>query len=161
MEGVTYRTEPQQSDVEDIKAIVSSLGYYDEAEIRVAVDLVQERLDRGLACNYLFIFADFNGRAISFACFGPIPCAKNNFELYWMSTHKDYGHKGVAREILRRVERVVWAFNGRALYLSTSSKPVFIPTREFLLKTGYRVEATLFNFYDENEHRMMFTKRFI
>ena len=49
----------------------------------------------------------------------------------------------------------------RALYLSTSSKPVFIPTREFLLKTGYRVEATLFNFYDENEQRMTFTKRFM
>ena len=78
-----------------------------------------------------------------------------------MATHHDCRRKGVGREILRRVERVVWAFNGRALYLSTSSKPVFIPTREFLLKTGYRVEATLFNFYDENEQRMTFTKRFM
>ena len=161
MEGIVFRTEPQGSDVEDVRQIVASTGFYNENEISVAVDLVQERLDRGLACDYLFIFADYGGRAVSFVCFGPIPCAKNNFEMYWMATHGDYRRKGIGREILKRVERVVWAFSGRALYLSTSSKQIFMSTREFFLKSNYRVDATLFNFYDENEHRMVFTKSFI
>lgn len=161
MEGIVYRTEPQLSDVEDVKQIVASTGFYSENEVSVAVDLVQERLDRGLACDYLFIFAERDGHAISFVCFGPIPCAKYNFEMYWMATRNDVRRTKIGREMLKRVERVVWAFGGRALYLSTSSKQVFMPAREFFLKSGYRIEATLLNFYDENEHRMMFSKSFI
>ena len=56
------------------------------------------------------------------------------------------------------VEREVAKMNGRRIYIETSSKPLYEPTRYFYLSNGYSIEATLKDFYDVNDHKVMFSR---
>ena len=90
MQGLTIRTEPVSKDIESIRNIVSSSGFFQDYEIPVAIELVEERLEKGEASGYFFVFAEVNGETISYACFGPIPCTKNSYDLYWIATRNDF-----------------------------------------------------------------------
>ena len=54
-----FRTEPKPDDIAAIRRIVASTGFFRPDEIAVAVELVEERLARGLeASGYHFVFAE-------------------------------------------------------------------------------------------------------
>ncbi|HSA05051.1 MAG TPA: hypothetical protein P5145_05625, partial [Tenuifilaceae bacterium] len=62
MQGITLRTEPKIEDIESVREIVTSTGFFYDYEIPVAVELIQERIERGIASEYFFVFADFEGK---------------------------------------------------------------------------------------------------
>ena len=70
---VIYREEAKQSDVKDVRMIAESSGFFNAAELEMAVELIEERLELGDESGYFFIFAERSGKAIGFTCFGPIP----------------------------------------------------------------------------------------
>ncbi|MBD3304777.1 N-acetyltransferase, partial [candidate division KSB3 bacterium] len=47
-DAVTYRREVITADVRHVRAILESSGFFSEAEVAVAEELVQERLAKGL-----------------------------------------------------------------------------------------------------------------
>ncbi len=159
MQGLTIRTEPVPKDIESIRNIVSSSGFFQEYEIPVAVELVEERLEKGEASGYFFVFAEVNGETISYACFGPIPCTKNSYDLYWIATRNDFRGNGVGKIVLKEAEKEIKRLGGRAIYIETSSKPLYKPTQKFYLDNGYRIEAILKDFYDLNDDKLIFTKQ--
>lgn len=158
MEGITLRTEPKFEDIESVREIVTSSGFFYDYEIPVAVELVQERIEKGVASEYFFVFADFEGKTISYACFGPIACTKNSYDLYWIATHNDFRGKGIGKIILEQSEKEIAQLGGRGIYIETSSKPLYEPTQQFYLKCGYKIEAILKDFYDINDDKLVFTK---
>jgi len=158
MQGITLRTEPKFEDIESVRDIVTSTGFFYDYEIPVAVELIQERIERGIASEYFFVFADFEGKTISYACFGPIACTKNSYDLYWIATHNDYRGKGIGKLILEESEKEIEKLGGRGIYIETSSKPLYTPTQQFYLKCSYKIEAILKDFYDVNDDKLIFTK---
>jgi len=52
---ITWREEPRPSDRKRVREIVVSSGFFSEAEIEVAVELVQERLNKGIESGYYFL----------------------------------------------------------------------------------------------------------
>ncbi|MCB8964888.1 MAG: GNAT family N-acetyltransferase [Bacteroidales bacterium] len=158
MNGLSFRVEPRAEDVEVVRDIVSSTGFFNDYEIPVAVELVQERLDKGVASEYFFVFADYLGQTVAYACFGPIACTRNSYDLYWIATHHSFRGQGIGTVVLAEVEREIAKLGGRGIYIETSSKPLYLPTQQFYHKSGYVVEAVLKDFYDSNDHKMVFTK---
>lgn len=158
MKGITIRTEPRIGDIESVREIVTSTGFFYDYEIPVAVELIQERVEKGLASEYFFVFADFEGRTVSYACFGPIACTKNSFDLYWIATHNKFRGKGIGKVVLEESEREIARLGGRGVYIETSSKPLYLPTQKFYEKCGYKIEAILKDFYDINDDKLIYTK---
>lgn len=156
--NVTYRTEPIFSDIEAVRDIVTSSGFFLEHEIPVAVELVQERLDKGLESEYYFVFAEIEGKPVAYACFGPIPCTINNFDLYWIAAHNSMRGKGIGSELIKKVEEYVKEMGGRSIYIETSGKAQYVPTRKFYDHNGYIMEATLKNYYDLNDDKVIYSK---
>ncbi|MEW5847130.1 MAG: GNAT family N-acetyltransferase [Bacteroidota bacterium] len=159
MQGLSIRTEPTPKDIEIVRNIVSSSGFFHDYEVPVAVELVQERIEKGEASGYFFVFADLNGETISYACFGPIPCTKSSYDLYWIATRNDFRGNGVGKIVLKEAENQIKKFGGKAIYIETSSKPLYKPTQQFYLGNGYTIEAILKDFYDSNDDKLIFTKR--
>lgn len=155
---LVLRTEPRVEDIESIREIVVSTGFFYDYEIPVAVELIQERIERGVASDYFFIFADYGGRTISYACFGPIACTTGSFDLYWIATHNDFRGKGIGKKVLDAAEMEIGKMGGRGIYIETSSKPLYKPTQEFYEKCGYTVNAILKDFYNVNDDKIIFTK---
>ena len=156
----TLRREVKPSDPEAVREILVSSGFFRDDEIPVAVELVQECLEKGPACGYEFFFADVKGKLVAYACYGLIPCTIANYDLYWIAAHQDFRGKGVGTILLKAVESAVMELGGRGLYIETSSLPTYQPTRDFYLRNGYPEVARLQDFYQVGDDKVVYAKRF-
>ncbi|MCC6471544.1 MAG: GNAT family N-acetyltransferase [Alphaproteobacteria bacterium] len=156
----SFRDRPRSDDVAAIRRIVESTGFFRPDEVAVAVELVEERLARGIeASGYHFVFADDDEGAVGYACFGPIPCSLVSWDLYWIAVEDAARGRGLGRELLGRAEAAMRAQGGRAIYIETSSKPQYDATRAFYLACGYRLEHVFADFYAPGDGKAVYSKR--
>jgi len=153
-----FRTEVRSSDIADVEAIVRSTGFFREDEILVAVDLVSERLSRGMKSGYEFIFADIQGKTVGYACYGLIPCSLISYDLYWIVIHQDYRRRGLGKLLLNETESSIVKTGGRTIYIETSSRESYKSTRDFYLSNKYTLKICFEDFYDTGDDKLIFVK---
>lgn len=155
-----FRTEALQSDPEAVNEIVASTGFFHDYEIPVAVELVEERLTKGIESGYHFIFAEMEGKTIAYSCFGEIPCTSGSYDLYWIATHNQYRGKGIGKAVLLETEKAIKGLQGRGIYVETASQEKYAPTRYFYESNQYILEARIKDFYSKGDDKMLYVKRF-
>jgi len=158
-ETITLRETVHPDDPENVRAITTSSGFFFDHEIEVAVELVEERLQKGEKSGYCFIFAECGGRTVGYSCFGPIACTEGSFDLYWIAVHEEFRNHGLGKKILVRSEEAMKRMNCRTVYVETASRDQYKPTREFYLRTGYVIEAVLKDFYAPGDDKVIFIKK--
>lgn len=154
-----FRMELQPGDEQAVRAVVAATGFFHAQEIDVAVELVSERRSKGAASGYEFLFAERGGRVIGYACYGEIACTVGSYDLYWIAVHPEAQGGGLGRRLLRETEAIVAARGGRAIYVETSGRSQYEPTRRFYLRSSYRVVATLPDFYAAGDDKIVLAKR--
>ncbi len=154
-----YRTEVRSSDVQDVEDIVRSTGFFRDDEIRVAVDLVQERLDKGTESGYEFVFFDLGGKPVAYTCYGLIPCSLISYDLYWIVTHQDYRGKGIGSMLMVETEALIRKAGGKTIYIETSSKDMYKPTCAFYISNSYILKAQFEDFYNTGDDKLVFIKK--
>lgn len=158
-QSLTFREDVRPADVQAVRDIILSTGFFRPDEVDVAVELVEENLAKGAETSgYHFIFAESEGETIGYACFGPIACTIGSYDLFWIAVHDKCRGKGAGKEILRRSEEAVARMKGRRLYIETSSQPKYEPTRAFYLRTDYVEEARLKEFYAPGDDKVIYVK---
>jgi len=155
---IHYRETVTPDDVQHVRDIVQSSGFFSEDEITIAAELVSERLEKGLESDYYFIFAEDNGRTIGYSCFGPIPATRFSYDLYWIAVHDDYRGKGVGRKILTASEEAIARLGGKRVYIETSGREQYQPTRSFYLSCAYTEEGHLEHFYAPDDAKYFYVK---
>lgn len=158
-EKIELRTEVKPSDIDSVRQIVRSSGFFREDEIDVAAELVEERLARGAESGYEFIFADAGDQTVAYACYGLIPCTLTSYDLYWIATLQEFRNHGLGRRILLEVEKAVAALGGRGIYVETSNMPKYEPTRKFYEKNHYDLKAVFEDFYAEGDDKVVYVKK--
>jgi len=155
---ITYREEPKPSDCSAVRSVVESTGFFYPYETDVAVELVEERLQKGVASGYHFLFAEEAGMLIGYSCYGPIPCTKESYDLYWIAVENRYQGLGLGKELLTKTESLVAEQGGRRIYVETSSRPQYLPTRAFYERCGYKADAVLEDFYAPGDDKVIYVK---
>lgn len=155
---MTLRNEVRPSDAAAVRDIVASTGMFYDYEIDVAVELVDERLKRGPASGYFFLFAEEAGRVVGYSCYGPIACTAHSYDLFWIAVHKDFQGKGLGRVLLSESEKCIAAAGGRRIYVETSSRDQYLPTRTFYEHAQYTLDATLAEFYGPGDGKVVYVK---
>jgi D-alanine-D-alanine ligase len=158
LKQIIYREAPKPSDMPQVREIVISSGLFSEDEIDVAVELVKERLRKGISSGYHFVFAEKGKEVIGYACFGPIPCTVGSYDIYWIAVKNSLRGSKLGREIMRRAEQKIREWGGRRIYIETSSREKYGPTHAFYDRCGYRNDAVLKDFYAPGDHKMIFMK---
>ena len=154
------RKEITEKDVSRISEILTSTGFFYDFEIETAREIAQEALQKGEKSGYSFIFFDDdNGVSFAFTSYGEIPCTKKRFDLYWIGVHENKRGQGLGSLLLEETEKAVKELDGRIIYIETSSRTQYIPTREFYIKNGYIIETVLEDFYDEGDGKVIYSKR--
>jgi D-alanine-D-alanine ligase len=153
-----FRQKVRRGDVETVRRLVASTGFFSTAEIEVAVELVEERLRRGLASGYYFLFAEAAGQPVGYACFGPIACTLGSFDFYWIAVTQELRGRNIGRELLSRSEEIIAQMGGSRIYVETSSRPQYQPTRSFYERQGYQVAAVLQDFYAPGDDKVVYLK---
>jgi D-alanine-D-alanine ligase len=154
----TFRTHVTPEDPENVRRICLSSGFFYPDEIDTAVSLVEERLRHGEASGYFFVFAESGGETVGYTCFGHIACTGASYDLYWIAVHEEYRGKRLGKLLLAESERDIAARGGRRVYIETSDRPQYEPTRGFYLRCGYEQEAVLKDFYHPNDSKVIYVK---
>lgn len=159
MTPYTFRTEVVPADRDRVRAIVESTGNFYDHEIEVAVELVDERLAKGLASGYYFVFADRDGATEGYACYGPIACTTGSYDLFWIAVAKSAQGNGLGRLLDSRVCEDVRNLGGRLIIAETSNRADYLPTRKFYEKCEYHLESVIRDFYDLGDDKATYVKR--
>jgi GNAT superfamily N-acetyltransferase len=155
---VTFREDVRPGDPAHVRRIVGSTGYFHPPEIEVAVELVTTRLAAGPASGYAFIFAERGDVPVGYTCFGEIPCTTGSYDLYWIAVTASERGRGLGRRLLEVTEARITARGGRRVYIETSGRALYEPTRQFYLRCGYRIDAVLADFYAPGDSKVIFVR---
>lgn len=158
--GLTrLRREVLPGDVDQVRRLVQATGFFHPDEVAIAAELVRERLDRGEPSGYEFVFAEDPRGLSGYACFGPIPCTRHSWDLYWIAVAPDRQGKGLGKRLMMEAEAAVRAAGGTRIYIDTSSREQYAPTRAFYHRCGYRIAAILEDFYAPGDGKVILTKQ--
>ena len=155
---VELRYEVRPDDREIVRRLVESTGVFSPVEIDVAVELVDDRLKRGPESDYHFVFAEQGGRTVGYTCYGPIALTAGSFDLYWIAVDKAMHGRKVGRLLLERTEELIREARGRQVYIETSNRHHYAPTRGFYLRCGYTQDALLKDFYAPGDDKVIYVK---
>ncbi|MEX0707450.1 MAG: GNAT family N-acetyltransferase [Woeseia sp.] len=158
---MTWRDKLLASDRQAVLELVSSTGFFSEDEQRIAVELVDEALVHGAASGYEFIFADAPGDEAGlhgYACFGPIPARPGEFDLYWIAVSPQYQRHGLGRELIAEAERRMQAQGAASIFIDTSGREQYRPTRGFYERAGYDVHELVRDFYAPGDDKVVYRK---
>jgi D-alanine-D-alanine ligase len=159
--NITYREEPRTGDPEAVGRLVCATGFFSEEEEAFAGELVEERLAKGEASGYFFLFTEEEGRLLGYTCFGPIPGSVHSWDLYWIAVDPNGQGRGLGKKLMAASERIMAGRGARHVYADTSSRPQYEPTRAFYLSCGYVQEAFLADFYAAGDGKVIFVKSLI
>jgi ribosomal protein S18 acetylase RimI-like enzyme len=155
---LTFRDEPRSEDLGHVRRIVEATGFFSAAELAVALELVEDRLARGPASDYRFVLAEDGAELVGYSCFGPVPMTQASWDLYWIAVDPAAQARGIGRALLVESERRVAVAGGRRVYVETSSRVQYQPTRAFYERCGYQVGATLADFYAPGDGKVIYLK---
>lgn len=155
---IELRYEVRPDDRESVRRLVESTGVFSPVEIDVAVELVNDRLQRGPASDYQFVFAEQEGRTVGYTCYGRIALTAASWDLYWIAVDKAMHGRKVGRLLLERTEELIREAGGGQVYIETSNRHHYAPTRGFYLRCGYAQEALLRDFYGPGDDKVIYAK---
>jgi GNAT superfamily N-acetyltransferase len=154
--AIAYRDEVTPADAQHVRQLVQSTGVFNSVEEDCAVELLQERLAEGPASGYHFVFAEQDGQVAGYACYGQIALTLGSYDLYWIAVRRTTQGQGLGRLLMEEVKRRVQAVGGRRIYIETSTRPPYIPTRAFYERCGCRLEVVLEDFYAAGDGKAIY-----
>jgi D-alanine-D-alanine ligase len=154
-----YRDAPQGGDPAAVERLVAATGFFNDAETRIARELVEDRLRHGEVSGYSFVFEDgAPGELLGYACYGPIDGTAGSFDLYWIAIAPHDQGRGRGRRLLTDVERRIRQRGGQRVWVETSSREQYEPTRAFYERCGYRRAAMLPDYYASGDGKIVYVK---
>ncbi len=156
--ALKYRDEIDRRDVAAIRQLVAGTGYFSGAEVDVAEELAQERLDKGPGSGYEFVLAELAGELTGYTCYGEIPCTLGSFDLYWIAVDRAHQRGGIGTLLLGETERRIRHAGGRHVYVETSGRADYAPTRKFYESRAYEKVAELADFYAPRDSKIIYLR---
>lgn len=98
------------------------------------------------------------GKVIGFANFGLNPSSVHSYDLYWIAIMEEHRQKRYGSLILKNAEERIKSLGGKIVWIETSGRPLYEPTRGFYLRNGYELEATLRDFYGPGDAKLVYRK---
>lgn len=154
-----FRDRPVESDRDGVRDLTTATGFFSPEEVGVAVELVEACLVQGSVSGYRFIFAERDGRLEGYVCFGPIPLTRSSVDLYWIAVRPDRQQAGLGRRLMVMAEAGARELGGTAMYVETSTRLQYEPTRGFYRSLGYRLVAEIPDFYGPGDGQAILMKR--
>ncbi len=156
---LVLREAVEPGDLAAVEGLVREAGVFSEAEIALAVSLAEDALAHGAeASGHHFLFACRGERTLGYSCFGPIDGTADSFDLYWIVVGAAGQGRGLGRRLLAETEARIRARGGRCVWVETSSRRDYAPTRAFYERAGYAVAARLADFYAPGDDKWIYAK---
>ena len=155
---LSIRRSLEPADREPLEALIRATSFFNPEEIDVALELVDDRLANGDASHYRFLVGELDGRVAGYSCWGPIPGTVASADLYWIVVHPDFQGRRVGATLLHAAEEWMAAAGRTRVYVETSTRPQYLPTRAFYAACGYQIASELVDFYAPGDGKATFLR---
>ena len=155
--GIDVR-ELVKGDRDAVSRILQTCGGFTSEEIRVALELVDEALARGVDSDYLVFVAERQNEVCGYVCIGRTPLTASTWHLYWLCVDGRVQGVGVGRALESHAEAFARNRGCERLVLETSSQPWYDKVRRFYEQCGYTQVGRIANFYKSNDDCIIYCK---
>jgi ribosomal protein S18 acetylase RimI-like enzyme len=156
--AVHLRDDLLPADHAAIESLVRATGFFNAEEQEVAMELVDDRLREGQASHYRFLVGETAGEVAGYACWGPIAGTLAAADLYWIVVDPRFQGRHVGAALLKAAEARMAAEGRTRIYVETSTRAQYEPTRRFYAARGYHLAAELADFYAPGDGKALFLK---
>ena len=149
---LSFRNKLVKTDPEVIRQIAASTGFFDRQDVQINVEIAENLLNQKDS-EHKFLFADYMDKTVAYVCYGEAPDAKEGtYEIYWLSTLNEYRGLGIGRNLINKLITKLRKKGAKKIYVKTDSKDQYAPTRRFYNKCGFKLQAVLPGYYDDNDN---------
>lgn len=145
----------ERGDLPDLKNVLTSSELF-PAEL--LDDMIADFFDNEDSADIWFTVVD-EDRAIAIAYCAPERMTTGTYNLYAIAVHRDHQGKGIGKQMMAYLENLLQQSGHRILLVETSGLADYALTREFYHKCQYTQEATIRDFYDAGEDKVVFWKK--
>lgn len=146
------------ADKQDIMSLLKDIPEFTPSEIDVAEEVIDSYLASPIKSGYRILIAEADSAIVGYICFGLNPMAKSTWDIYWMAVSPKIQRRGIGSALISAAEDEIRSSYGTMAIIETSSKPEYEKTRRFHLTQGYRIIATIPDFYDVGDDKLILQK---
>lgn len=143
----------QRNDLPYLKKVIDSSGLFPSEMLN---EMMTEYF-HGDESQLWITYCDPVPVAIAYCA--PEKLTNGTFNLYLIAVDGNRRNEGIGRTLMHDVEGKLKQIGGRILLVETSGLPHFDSTRSFYKRCGYYHEATIREFYNVNEDKIVFWKK--
>lgn len=147
------------ADTPLLVALASRTGVFKPHELVALREVLDDYHASNFEDGHRGFTAEADGQPVGFVYFGPVAMTDHTWDLWWIAVDPAGQGKGIGAKLMAFAEVEMRKLGGRLLTLDTSSTPVYEPTRQFYLKIGYALVATLPDYYSDGDGKCIFWKR--
>ena len=144
--GVRIR-ELLTGDRETVGRLLHTSGAFTIEEQRVALELVDDAIARGLSGDYLAFVAVRDGGVVGYVCLGKTPLTESTWHLYWICVDVRRQGSGIGRALQSHAEAFARSRGAARLVVETSGQSSYARARRFYEVRGYRPVGRIPDFY--------------
>lgn len=142
--------------------IARSTKAFNEAELDVLSELLEECLEGSDEEGYMLIGEKVGNDDVAFLIYGKTPMTEFTYDLYWIVVSPSYQGKGIGRRLVSRMEESVLKEKDKAnIRVETSGKEDYAQPRAFYNALGFRECGRIPSFYREGDDLVTFYKAII
>ncbi|MBU1245098.1 GNAT family N-acetyltransferase [Myxococcota bacterium] len=158
----TIRETVLPTDPDSVLHIVVSTGFFNAEEIQIAVELVDENLQKGAEkSGYHFVFMECRDEVMGYSCYGRIPGTLTSYDLYWIAIGKRWQRLGLGHRMMTATEERIRAAGGHQIFIETSSTDLYHPTHVFYEHCRYSLDHVFPDFYAPGDSKYVYVKRLV
>jgi len=145
-------------DREPLRDILERTKAFSEAEIRVAIELIDHALTRPAQTDYHFRCIEHRGTLAGYMCYGEVPLSDRCWDLYWIAVDPAAQGAGLGMALVRFMEADLRERRARKVFIETGGKTSYGPTRGFYEAAGYAEIARIPDFFAVGDDKVIFGK---
>ena len=144
-----------QQDSEGLKNVLNTSGLFPSAYLE---EMISDYFDNPETEDIWLTKAEGDKNLAVGYC-APEKFTEGTYNLYAIGVLLEQQGKGIGREMMLYLERLLIDKSARVLLIETSSEEQFHLTRKFYRDLGYVHEATIRDFWQEGEDKVIFWKK--
>lgn len=148
------------SDVEGLEKLLKKIPNFNEAEVKVAMELIEITVNNPYQTDYNIFVYEEDGKILGYHCTGKRPLTDAVYDLYWIVADPEHSGKGIGKNLLEHAENFVKERKGRWILAETSSKESYLSTQSFYLRNNYSIISEIKDFYSVGDNLLIFGKYF-
>ena len=142
-----------------VEEILRSTNFFYEFEIDTALGIADRTISEGSEkSGYYWLKAADETGIVAFANYGKNDFSVHSWDLFWIAVHNSARNKKLGTSLLKAIEENVVKRGGKILWIETSGRPLYASTEAFYVRNGYKLAASLKDFYGPGDPKQIYSK---